>query len=185
MTSRVPYRLIGYLTVLALIPPSASRAQQLGPVSFEANIGLGLGRSSAPHGPSVRLVADALLAFRIPARVGASVVIGSSASVQSVGAHQSCDILPGGTCSPDFPEFQIVSALAGLETEGGSARILVGPAVAVSRSHAVGAGQARVEFARPLFARVSVTASGRFAYVPQHRGEAFSLGAMGVGLRLR
>ena len=172
--------------VLAFVHSPCS-AQQLSPISFEANVGMGLGGGSAPYGSSgASLSADALFGFRVAQLGSASLVIAASGSGQAPGVHvASCDALPGGSCSPDFPVFWIVSTLVGLETAHGGARILVGPAVAISSSQRVRAGQVRLDLAKPLVPHVSLLMSARFAYVPEYRGSSFSLGAAGVGLRLR
>jgi hypothetical protein len=85
----------------------------------------------------------------------------------------------------DFPVFWIISAAAGWETRGAGARFLVGPALAISSSEQVSAAQARLDLAKPLFPNVSLVVSGRFAWVPDYRGDAFRLGAVGIGFRLR
>lgn len=108
-----------------------------------------------------------------------------STSGQALGVHSACDVVPGGTCPPDFPAFWTLSALAGWESGNGRTRFLVGPAFARSSGKLAGAAQARVEVAMPITGHVSLLASGRFVHIPSYRGDSFNLGSIGVGLRLR
>ena len=186
MISSILSRCVLCLTVVVLISPSASQAQRSNPISLEANIGASYGGSSGAFGPSGGFSGDALVGYRIPTNAPGPFVLGISGSGQAPGVHAvSCDVVPGGSCTNSFPTFWIFSALAGWETESGNARILVGPAVAISSSHRVGAGQLRLELARPVSTRASFLVSGRFAYIPQYRGDVFRLAALGVGFRLR
>lgn len=186
MISSILCRSILCLVAVGLSLPSWTQAQRPNPISFEANIGASYGGSSGAFGPSGGISGDALVGYRIPTNALGSFALGISGSGQVPGVHAvSCDVVPGGSCTNGFPTFWIFSALAGWETETGSARILVGPALAISSSHRVGAGQARLDLARPLSTRVSFLVSGRFAYIPQYRGDVFRLAALGVGFRLR
>jgi hypothetical protein len=158
------------------------------PVSVEFNVGMGFGGSSAPHGSSGGLAADALLGFR-PGASGLAAggfVVAVNGSGQAFGVSQaSCDAVPGVPCTPEFPRFWILAALAGWETRNGGMRFLVGPALARSSSTPVGAAQARLDWAKPIVGRVAVLASARFAWVPEYQGDSFKLGSIGVGVRLR
>jgi len=168
---------------VAVHPPCA--AQRRGPLSFEINAGASFGDSSVPHGPSRGLSADALLGFRLGNSESSGFVIALSGSGQTSGVRIACDLVPGGSCTPSFPTFWMVSALVGWETQSANARVLVGPALAISDSEEVGAAQARVEIAKPVSPHFALIASGRVAYIPEHRGSSFTLGAIGVGFRLR
>lgn len=173
--------------VLAISRVSPGAAQRLSPVSFDVNVGAGLGGSSAPHGSSAGLSADAVLGFRPRARAHAAggFVIAVSGSGQAFGVGEvSCDALPGGTCTPEFPKFWVFSMLAGWETANGGVRFLVGPAVARSSSRGVGAMHVRLDLAKPIVNHVSLLASVRSVYIPKYRGDSFRLGAIGVGVRL-
>jgi hypothetical protein len=186
MTSSILSRRALCLTILVLVAPPASQAQRLSPITLEANIGASYGGSSGAFGPSGGFSGDALVGYRIPTNALGPFVLAISGSGQAPGVHAvSCDVVPGGSCTNGFPIFWILSALAGWETETGGARVLVGPAVAISSSHRVGAGQVRLDLARPLSTRVSLLVSGRFAYIPQYRNDVFRLAALGVGVRLR
>lgn len=185
MILRTLRRILVCSAVLAIRPVSPCAAQ-LRPVSFEFNVGVGFGGSSAPHGSSTGLALDALLGFRPRARAAGGFVVAVAGSGQALGvAEASCDALPGVPCTPEFPEFWVLSALAGWETENGDMRFLAGPALAGSGLKPVGAMQARLDLAKPVVGHVSVLASARFAYLPKHRGDSFSLGSIGVGFRLR
>jgi len=171
--------IIGLLTIL---PSGNGRAQ-----TFDFGVGVSFGGSSAPYASSHGGSADVLLAFRPGARARAAggFVVAVSVSGQVLGVHSDCGVLPGGTCPPDFPAFGILSTLAGWETSSGGARFLVGPAVAISGSQLVGATQARLDLAKPIFSHFSLLASGGFAYIPKYRGDSYSLAYVGVGFRLR
>ena len=182
--------LIG-VAFLAVAHASPCAAQQLWPRSFEFGTGVGFGQSSAPHGSSRGLSVDALVGFR-PAtrarrreRAAGGLVVGVGGTVNALGVAEACDIVPGGSCTPEFPEFWILSTLAGWETGRGRARILVGPAIARSSSHHVGATQVRLDLAQHVFSHVSLLASGQFDYIPKYKGDSFGLGSLGVGVRLR
>jgi hypothetical protein len=154
-------------------------------VSVDVSVGAGIGGSSAPHGSKYGASADALVGFRPGAGPAGGFVVALSASGEALGVHQSCEVLPGGACTPDFPGFWMVSALAGWELPRGGVRFLAGPAVAISNSTAVSAARLRVDLAKPIFGRVSLLVSGRVAYIPDYGGDSFSLGSMSVGVRLR
>ena len=177
-------RILLSFAVLAIsrLPPCA--AQELRPVSFELNVGAGFGRSSAEFGPSQGASVDILLGFR-PGRAAGGFVIAASGSGQAFGVHFDCDIVPGGSCTPEFPDFWILSALVGWETGNGRARVLVGPALATSSSNQVGAAQARLELAQPVASHFALLASARFGYIPKYRDESFRLASIGIGFRLR
>ena len=173
-------------TVLLAICTLPAAAQRRTPVSVEFNVGAGFGSSSsAAYGPSRAVSADLLLGYRLRASASSGLVLALSGSTQASGVHVVCDIVPGGSCTRNFPNFWIASGLVGWETGNGQVRILAGPALALSGSEQAGAAQARLELAKPLAGRWSLLASGRLAYLPEHGGDAFTLGAVGIGLRVR
>jgi hypothetical protein len=183
--ARTTRRLLALLAVGLASRASLCAAQARWPVSLEFSLGAASGGSSAPHGSSYGFSADALVGFRPGAHGTGGFVVAMSGSGEALGVHEaSCDAMPGGTCTPDFPEFWMVSALAGWETGRGGARLLVGPALAISDSTSVGALRLRVDLAKPIFGRVSLLVSGRVAYIPDYGGDSFHLGSIGVGLRL-
>jgi hypothetical protein len=184
-TLRTLHRILICFAVLATAGVSPCAAQRLRPVSFDFNVGASVGASSAPHESSGGISADALLGFQRGARAAGGLVVAVGVSGQALGVHAACDVVPGGTCAPDFPGFGILSTLAGWETANGGARFLVGPAVAMSGSKLVGATQARLDLAKPIFSHFSLLVAGGFAYIPKYRGDSFSLGSIGVGFRLR
>jgi hypothetical protein len=180
-------RVLMSVAFLALACGVPCAAQEVAPLSFDVTVGVSAGSSSAPHSSSVGFSADALVGFRPGARARASGgwVIGVSGSGQGLGVHEaSCDVVPGGSCAPDFPAFWMLSMPIGWETRNGSARFLVGPAVARSSSALAGAVQARVELSQSIASRASLLASGRLTSIPSYRGESFQLGSVGVGFRL-
>jgi hypothetical protein len=185
LTLKTLRRTLVCFAVLAIARASPCAAQRLWPVSFEFNVGATFGGSSTPHLVSRGFSAGALLGLRPGARAVGGFFIAVSGSGEALGVYAACDAVPGGDCAPDFPDFWILSTLAGWETGNGGARFLVGPAVATSNSRVVGAAQARLDLAKPIFSRFSLLASGRFAYIPKYRGDSFSMGSIGVGFRLR
>ena len=171
--------------VLAIARLSPCASQQLRSVSFELNVGAGFGGSSAQYGPSQGASADLLLGFRPGAHAAGGLVLAASGSGQAFGVHFDCDVVPGGSCTPEFPDFWMLAALVGWETGNGRARVLVGPALATSSSKRVGAAQARLELAQPIFSHFALLTSARFGYVPKYRGDSFRLASIGIGFRLR
>jgi hypothetical protein len=164
---------------------SPSAAQRTSRGSFEFNVGASFGVSSAPHGSSAGVSADVLFGLRLGATPNRGFVVAASGSGTAAGVHTACDALPGGGCAPDFPVFWILSTLVGWDIGSPDARILVGPAVAISSSRQVPAAQLRAELATSISRHWSLLASGRYVYIPDYRGDRFGLGSLGVGFRLR
>jgi hypothetical protein len=187
MTLKTLHRILICFTALAISRVSPCAAQRLSPVSFDFNVGVGFGDSSGPYDSNVGVAADALVGFRsgARARTAGRFVVAVSGSGQVFGGGESCTAIPGIPCTSGFPEFGVLSTLAGWETGAGGARLLVGPAVARSRSEFIGAAQARLDLAKSISSHFSLLVSGRFTYIPRSQGESFSLGAIGVGFRLR
>jgi hypothetical protein len=181
----IPCRRLFALVLAAALPSSRGESQSLSRSFLEFNVGLSAGDASVPNGPSRGIAGDVLLGFK-PGRTPGGFVTAVSASGQTPMASIACDLVPGGTCPIDFPGFLIVAAHAGWETEAGRARILAGPALAISESDGNGAAlQIRLELAAPLSGRLSVIGSGRFVYIPGIADRSFTLGAAGIGLRIR
>ena len=178
-------RLVACFGVIAVAVHTPCAAQQRGSLSLELNAGASFGDSSVPHGPSRGLSADALLGLRLGNSQSGGFVVAMSGSGQTSGVRIACDLVPGGSCTPNFPTFWMVSALLGWETQSANVRVLVGPALAISDSKEVGAAQARLEIAKPLSPHFALLVSGRVAYIPDHNDSSFTLGAVGVGFRLR
>jgi len=173
------------LAILATCLAVPAVAQQSARTAIEFNAGPGFGGSSAPHVAKGGLAVDALVAMRTGARAGGGFVVALSGSGQPFGVAVSCDVVPGGTCTPEFPEFWVVSVLAGWETAGGRARILVGPGVASAESTLAGAAQGRIELTQPLTRGLSLLASARLSHIPSYQGESFRLAGFGLGVRIR
>jgi len=181
-------RTIGHLLALLAVGvasrASPCAAQARWPVFFEFSPGATVGGSSAPHSARYGGSADALLGFRTRTHGAGTFVVAVSGSGEALGVSSACDTSPGGTCTPDFPEFWIVSALAGWETARGGAHLLVGPAIAISNSTSAVAIRLRVDLAKSIFGRVALLVSGRVAYIPEYGGDSFRLGSIGAGVRL-
>lgn len=182
-------RILMGVAAMATLSAAPCSAQQQSPASVEFNAGMGFGDASTPHGSSRGLSLDALVGFHPGARRLASAmggfVAGLGGSVNAIGVSEACDVVPGGSCTPEFPEFWIFSALAGWETASGRARFLIGPAVAKANSQTAGGAQVRLDLTQHVFNHVSLLASGQFNYIPNYRGDSFRLGSVGVGFRLR
>jgi hypothetical protein len=185
MTYRTLARSTTTATLLAACLVSPSASQVLRPASVEVNAGPTFGGSTGHYFTGTGLSLDALVALRPGVQRGGGFVLAVSGSAHALGVRVECDAVPGVPCAQNFPEFWLVSALAGWQTRNGGARILIGPAVVGAESHQAGAAQARLELATPLLRQLSLLASARMAYIPSYRGEAFRLGAVGIGLRLR
>ncbi len=175
------------LAVMATSPVASGAAQGLSSTSFDITLGAGAGGRSGPYDSGLGWSTDALLGFRpgARARAGGGFVVGISVSGQGFNGGVSCDAVPGYPCDPGFPGFWLVSTLAGWETGAGGVRLLLGPALARSESEFAGAAQARVELAPPISRHLSLVVSGRFTYIPTHRGESLTLGFVGLGVRLQ
>lgn len=175
------------LALLATFRVATGAAQGLSPTSLDVTAGAGAGSRPGPYDSGLGWSADALLGFRpgARARAGGGFILGISASGQGFNGGISCDAVPGQPCDPGFPAFRLVSTLAGWETGTGGVRLLLGPALARSQGEFAGAAHARLDLAPPISRHLSLLASGRVTYIPRHRGESFSLGFVGLGVRLQ
>lgn len=180
--------LIIAVAVMALPAPADLAAQDLWPVSFEASAGRGSGSSSGEYlSNDDGLAGDVLIGVGLPRVAGGRLVAAVGLAVH--GTESTVDIcLPArdGGCIQRFPQFTVLSALAGWETVGGGARLLTGPA----RVHAAGEEETIGWHARGgLFpARLGRFGLGLFirgTLVPEYRADSFRLVAGGVTLRLR
>ena len=172
-------RTIQALVICAILTPSAIIAQRATFVEF--NVGLSAGDASVPTGPSRGISGDLLLG--LPR--GRSMVIALSVSGQKSMANVVCDVVPGGSCQIDFPTFKLLAAQIGWETNSGRVRVLAGPALAIAGPQAGVAAQVRVELSKPVSEDLALIASARLAYIPDIADKSFSLGAIGIGLRVQ
>lgn len=132
------------------------------------------------------MTADLLVAVRSPPALVHGLTTAVSIGVQGTGpVTDVCLIGPDGTCVPRFPQFTLVSILAGWETDTfTTVRILTGPAYAHADEGAF-AWQGRVDLTIPVLWRLSLALAGRAAFVPNYRGDSFRLGSVEMGLRFR
>lgn len=165
------------------------RAQPRVRLSADVSIGVGFGHGGEWTNRESGTL-DGLLAWRVrPLRRGA-LLLGASGGLQgSVGGDAVCTPASGGGCRADYPRFVGGSVLAGWEAAGAtsaSLRLLAGPTFQRANvgGHAFGV-QARVEFATPPIARLALVGSARALYLPAYRGDAHSLQALGLGLRIQ
>jgi hypothetical protein len=163
-------------------------AQPRSPISLEATVGMGFGSTDGDYRQNrTGLAADALLAARLRPTAGGALVVGLGASVQGSGASSlECRPAPGGGCVSRFPDFYAFAPLAGWENGHATLRAMAGPAFV----HAMGAGQAvgiqgRLDVVAATIRRVAVIASLRPTWIPDYRGDAVGLLAVGLGLRFR
>ncbi len=183
----VPGRSLAVLAVLTLATAGPAVARQLPTPTVDVSVGAALGSRPGRHDSDLGVSADAFLGFRPGARErrAGGLLLGVGGSVLALPTEVSCDVVPGFPCNPGFPSFWTLSSLAGWESAAGGTRILAGPALARSQSESAAALQARVDVARPVSRRLWLLASGRLSYIPRHRGESFTLGAVGLGVRLQ
>lgn len=186
MTSR---RFAFALAIASLLTVAhAASAQPRSPISLEATVGLGFGSTDGDYRQNrTGLAADALLGARLRPAAGGALVVGLGASVQGSGASSlECRPAPDGGCTSRFPDFYAFAPLAGWENGHATLRAMAGPAFvhAMDAGRAVGV-QARLDVVAASIRRVAVIASVHPTWIPDYRGDAIGLLAVGLGLRFR
>ncbi len=172
---------------LALALPLNAAAQQTRAVSFDANFGVETVRTSgeyrAPHRGSA---VDALLAIRLQGAGHGALLAGLSAGTPWGWTSTSiCILASNGGCIPTFPQFLKVGALVGWENPGATLRAMGGPAYVVAEGRQAFGLQGRVDGAAPISRHLALVGSVRGTVVPNYRGDAFEVYALGVGIRIR
>lgn len=185
----MPRRIAGASVTIALtFAATSATAQRPWPVWFEANLGLGLGATSAQYRDNnVGISADALLGFQVHKLSHGAVVTALAVGVQSGGpVTDVCILKPDGSCVPSWPGFQIFSLLAGWETSTSAVRVMAGPAyVRVDYDPVPVAASARFDAAFALASHFSFTTSVRAVLLRSDNSDAFQLFAIGIGFRVR
>jgi hypothetical protein len=189
--------------LLMLGTVAGTDAQDRWPISLEANIGPGGGRTSAPgwnpdgylHRSTRGTGAEVLVALRAGSVARGGVVAGLSLGIIGTGGYEAiCILREIGGCVPHFPEFTVLAATVGLETANGGFRVMAGPArvtgdvdrTLTDREGSSATGwQGRIDWALPIVSRFSLCASVRGVLVPDYSGDSFQLWALGGGLRIR
>lgn len=104
------------------------QGQTLSPVTLEMSAGLVRGNTTPVYRFNTGLAVDLLTGVLLKETAAWNVVAGVSLVSQGVGGvDDKCVLSPTGGCKESFPHLSMLSALAGLETRGGSARVLTGP----------------------------------------------------------
>jgi hypothetical protein len=179
------------MTVAALLvalTATTVSGQALWPLSVEASLGLGVGRTPAEYRDNnFGVSADAMVALRVRRLAAGAAVVATGFGVQSGGPVADICILNGdGGCVPAWPRFDILSVLGGWETSGGRVRAMAGPAAVRIDFDAVQlALLARTDAAIPLFARVALMGSVRVVFIDSYNGASFQLFSLGAGFRMR
>ena len=184
-------RILALTLALALFPAAATdvEAQTSHRFSLDATAGKGFGRATGSfEGGRSGFAGDLLVAARLHALGGGSLVAGMSASAQGSGASTMiCRAEPGAECAPNFPSFFLFTPSLGWESRDAGLRILAGPALVQTDfdgERAVGI-QARIDMATAMTDHFAMVASIRPAIIPNYLGERVGLLGFGVGFRLR
>lgn len=188
---------VGLVAGVAFFSAATVHGQDRWPVSLEVNAGPSYGwQDGGYRGKRMEGLGAEILGAVRAAHVGASGLIAAlSYGVQGGG---DCDAIcipaPDGGCVPCFPEFSVLAVGVGIETANAGFRVLAGPAYVsgstdrtrLDRGGSSTAGvQARLDWALPAVAHVSLCASLRAVLVPDYTGDSFRFLTGGLGLRLR
>jgi hypothetical protein len=179
--------LVGAMAAVAAMATATAHAQGMRPVTLDATLGKGTGRTDGIYRDDNRtgVTLDAMLAVRIRALTRGALVAGVNGSVQGAGPYDTvCLPAPGGGCIPAFPEFEMVGALLGWQDRNAFVRATAGAAYVQAEGWSV-AWQGRVDLALPVTSHVAPVASLRGTLIPNDpRGDSFHLFAFGLGLRI-
>ena len=171
----------------AAVPASAS-GQGLWPVSLEGSWGVGAGWAAGEYADptqSPQLTMDVTAAVRVRSTPGGSYIAGLSLSGQGGASEDRCRVAPGRpNCLPNFPDFMIISALAGWENSRASFRLATGPSYLQHVSRDALGWQARWDGVAPIVGHLGVGASLRVVLVPDYRGDPLALLGFGLGIRV-
>ena len=174
-------------TCLAAVIPSSAEAQDKWRLFVESNVGLATGQTTGEYREDVTgFAADLVLGARL--RGNSGWIVGASVSAQGPGPTSDiCILASDGGCVTSFPSFVLLGIPFGYEIgSANTVRFTASPVLARPRSDDWTLGfQGRIDGAVEVLWRISVTASGRIALIPDYRGDSFRLNAFGVGIRLR
>lgn len=177
----------------AMSLPAAAAAQQNAGLpenaglSVEGSVGLRYGHDGSYVDRGGAAV-DVLATLPLAEIEGATLIAGLSGGVSGALASISgCVMGPFEECTPRFPDFLSVAALAGMEQPlgSGSLRLLLGPGYyqAFDGPGVLGL-QGRADVSTPRIWHVSLVGSVRGNLLPSYEGEMLRLTTYGVGLRI-
>jgi len=173
------------LSVGLLFAPATVDAQSEVATAFEVSLGVGRIHASTRHvGGNTGPVLDVTVSRWRQDTSNGNVIVAAGISVQGGGGRELlCAPRASGGCTPSYPEFSSLSALAGWQTLRGRFRVLAGPTLAYADEAALGL-QGRVDLAAPLTQRWSLTLNARGFALPSLQGASYQLFDVGVGLRI-
>jgi hypothetical protein len=126
------------------------------------------------------------LAMRLRAAGRGALLAGLSAGAPWAWSSTTvCLPASNGGCIPTFPQFLKVGALVGWENPSTTLRAMGGPAYVRADGKQAFSLQGRVDGAAPISRHLALVASVRGTVVPNYRGDAFGVYALGVGIRMR
>lgn len=170
--------------------PVSVWAQSQHPFSVEGTLGGGFGRGGPEPRNRGGFAVDALLGLRLGRALNGRGTAGLSAGWQgALAGADDCPTVPSRGCLGDYPRFFSTAVLAGVEigrAHGATTRLLVGPAYFLEEEGEKAFGmQARIDVSTPAVLHLSLVASGRASVLPNFRGDVYSLGSLGAGVRIR
>lgn len=168
----------------------AARAQSGHSVFVEATLGANVGQGGGQLRNRTGIAADALVGVRLSQALRGKGAIGLGMGWQgAMAGADDCPLATWGGCLGDFPKFFSLAALAGAElgrAHGATVRLLAGPAYfREDEGESALGGQARLDLSTPALYHVAIVASARVSVLPSFHGNAYSLAAFGLGLRVR
>ena len=182
-------RLFSFLPpLLACVFAAPVGAQRLAPsLDVSAGFSTGIAGDFEARGG---VAFEVLPALRVrPAPSGAILAALATGMQGPLASTDDCVPRPAGGCVPDFPLLYSAAALLGWERagpRGPSLRILAGAGYYRADEGGAALGlQGRLDVATPPLLHVALVASVRGAVLPNFRGDALGLAAVGLGLRLR
>ena len=182
-----PTRSLSAVLLLAVLAiPAATSAQDAGSaLRFDLGVGIGTGRGGGLRDLRGGVAASSMLSWRIRRSSTTPLTLGVNASGQYVfDGSDDCLLGPLDGCVPNYPDMQSVGLLIGVA--GGDSRLLVGPAFFHAKETGNAPGlQGRIDVAMPARARLAVTLWLQGALGPRLKGETYTVGSAGLGLRLR
>lgn len=187
--------LISASAIVATLFGVASAQAQVAPtMAFDAAIGLGSTRSSAPASEDSKgFVLGLTGTKRIRSFGTGNLMFGIDASVNGGGPRRVFLIrpLPAPDVPSSYPTIATLSTLAGWQSRSGGLRLLAGPSLAYADKAKVDLNaeaalglHARVDFAARISERVMLTYNLRATSIPSLQGRTYTLFGMGVGVRV-
>jgi hypothetical protein len=173
---------------LAAVPVATASGQRLTSPTFDLAAESWKGRAPGrvfwnPSG----LALDAVAAWRVRQLPHGALLAGAGGAWQGHFLEGDSRLVPveGRPNPPDFPTLSSLTALSGVEqTFGLTLRALAGPAVFFGQSPGPTFGlEGRAVLSTPSILHVALLFSARGAIIPNSRGQAYQMGALGAGIR--